>query len=182
MRTGRRSCRVYEQLMNVRFELSLGLNQLTFVMLCIDGSKLRVSLWFNERHLCPKLLIISPWVEREASPHLLPSCLTPVIAVLSLPSFTALPDADFPAESTWGANITPDGQGHTSHLKTQEERARLLFSKWGLSQYLCLHSQNGHWPQGTNFHLRPWKNLINLSTLAGEQHFLKRKINVNFQR
>lgn len=178
MRTGRRSCRVYEQLMNARFKLSLFWNQLTFVILSIDVSKMSVSLWFKQRYLCPELLIISPWVEQEACPNLLPSCLT----VLSLPSFTALPHPDFPAESTWGANLTPEGQGHTYHLKTQEERARLLFSKGDLPGYPCRHSQNVHWPQGPYFHLHPRKNLINLSVLAGEQHFLKRKINVNFQR
>lgn len=183
MRTGRRSCRVYEQLMNVRFKLSLFWNQLTFVILCIDGSKLRVSPWLNQRYTCPELLIISPWVEQEASSHLLWSCLTLAITVLSLPSFTALPHPDFPAESTWQASLTPEGQGHTYFLvKTPEERAGLLFSKGDLSWYPCLHSQNVHWPQGPYFHLHPWKNLINLSILAGEQHFLKRKINVNFQR
>ena len=183
MRTGRRSCRVYEQPMNVRFKLPFFLNQLTFVILCIDGSKLRVSLWFQQRYLRPKLLIISPWVEQEASPNLLPSCLTLVITVLSLPSFTALPHPDFLAESTWQANLTSEGQGHTYFpVKTQEERAGLLFSKGDLSRYLCFHSQNVHWPQGPCFHLHPWKNLIHLSILAGEQHFLKRKINVNFQR
>lgn len=180
MRTGRRSCRVYEQLMNVRFKLSPFWNQLTFVKLCIDGSRLRVSLWFKQRYLCPESLINSPWVEQEACPNLRPSCLTLVVAILFLPCFTALPDPDFPAESTWQA--TPEGQGHTYHLKTQEERGGLLFSKGDLSWYPCLHSQNVRWPQGPYFHLHPWKNLINLSILAGEQHFLKRKINVNFQR
>ena len=165
--------------MNVRFKFSLVLNELTFVILCIDWSKLRVSLLFKQRYLCPKSLIISPWPEQESSTNLLPSCL---IAVLSLLSFTALPHPDFPTESTWQANLTPEGPGHTYRLKTQAEGAGLLFSKGGLSWYSCLHSRIVHWPQGPYFHLHPWKNLINTSILAGEQHFLKRKINVNFQR
>lgn len=182
MRTGRRSCRVYEQFMNVRFKLPLFLNQLTFVILCIDGPKLRVSLWVKQRYLCPELLINSHWVEQEASPNLTPNCLIAVLAAISLPSFKALPRSDFPAESTWHANPTPGGQGHTYLLKTGEGRSGLLFSKGDLSRHTCLQSQNARWPQGPYFHLHPWKNLINLSILAAEQHFLKRKINVNFQR
>lgn len=151
------------------------------MILCIDGSKLRVSLWFKQRYLCPELLIISPWVEQEASSNLLPGCL--IITVLSLPSFRVLPHPDFPVESTWRASSTSEGQGYTYFsAKTQEERAELFFSKAGLSWCICLHSQNVHWPQGPYFHLHPWKNFINLSILAGERHFLKRKINVNFQR
>lgn len=78
------------------------LNQLTFVILCIDGSKLRAPLQLKERYLCPSLWIISPWVVQEVSPNLLPGYLT---LVISLPFFTALPHPDFPGESTYKPNL-----------------------------------------------------------------------------
>lgn len=183
MRTGRRSCRVYEQLMSMKFKLSLFKDKLTVTVLYIHGSKLRVSLWLKQRYFCSKLFLISPWVEQEASPNLLPSCLTLIITVLSLPFFTALPHPRFLADCTSQANLTPEGQGHTYFpAKTHEERAGQLVSKGDLSLYPWLHTQNAHWPQGPDFHLHPWKNLINLPILAGEQISRREKINVNFQR